>query len=729
MSVDPESILASLRVFVPAGQVTELRVIAGRRPIHNCFYRDHALMVQEALRLQAERSPAGLYFVPNPIAESCIPVGVPRLAGSADAEAIVARRWLLIDVDPVRFGPDGERLQNQEVPATEEERLAAWDVIQRCHTSMEANGFLAPVIAGSGNGWHLCYPINLPNDQESYRKIAAVLEGLDDRCGNVLASVDQRTKDAPRIWKLYGTISRKGAENQSRRHRHSFLHSWEPFDQSTQTINNTRIDRMLRVWASQNKPGQQGPLPGSDVIARARAYLEKEDSAISGSKGHDRAFHVACVLIQGFRLSQDQAMAAISDWNARCQPPWSDYELKHKFDSAEKAQCDKPLGYLLEASRTTSAVIAPSIGEPQQQTLPDGESLVIQASTVEVKTVEWLWPGRIPLGKLTTFAGVGGLGKTFVLLDITSRITQGLAWPDGSEPTESGSVLFVSGEDDPDDTLVPRLMEMGADLSKVFFLSLKAQSEFTLRNIKMLEAAMEESSQKSGGKVRFIAIDPPTAYLGGIDDHKNAELRQLMTPLQGLAQRHQVAIVFNTHVNKPQGKVEAMMRVMGSVAWVNAVRAAYMFARDPDDPEKRLFVGMKMNIAKERKGLAYKIQPTIGDFARVEWLGEVDTTADQAVNQETKAKPKVGEARDWLIARFREKPEWVAEELKSLAESSCGIKHSALWEAKKMLGLLAKPIGRPDGTRCWMWRIPPGWKYLDDKNVEAKNNGSDEAEF
>jgi hypothetical protein len=98
--------------------------------------------------------------------------------------------------------------------------------------------------------------------------------------------------------------------------------------------------------------------------------------------------------------------------------------------------------------------------------------------------------------------------------------------------------------------------------------------------------------------------------------------------------------------------VEAMARVVGGVAWVNAVRSALMFSKDPEDNARRLMVGMKNNLGPEEKGLSYRIVPTNG-LARVEWLGTVETNADDAINGEKKQK-RADRIKPWLVERFRE---------------------------------------------------------------------------
>ncbi len=258
-------------------------------------------------------------------------------------------------------------------------------------------------------------------------------------------------------------------------------------------------------------------------------------------------------------------------------------------------------------------------------------------------------------------------------------------------------MLFITGEDDFDDTIVPRLIEAGADLDRIVFLKTEVQDAFGLRDLETLDTALAQM----GPTCRFVAIDPPTAFLHGVDDHKNAELRSLLTPLKSWSGANRVATIFNTHVNKPQGvKVEAMMRVMGSVAWVNTVRAAHMFARDPEDHDRRLFVPMKITNGKEGKGLAYRITDS-NESARIEWLGEVDTTADEAINMERKQKKRRVIASAWLEELFAQKPEMSSREVDDRRKAETELSFDAVKEAKEDMGIRAHQKVDDDGRRAW----------------------------
>ncbi len=116
-----------------------------------------------------------------------------------------------------------------------------------------------------------------------------------------------------------------------------------------------------------------------------------------------------------------------------------------------------------------------------------GQGIYTEASWGPLRTVgrepmRWLWPGRVPLGKMTLLVGDPGLGKSLVALDMAARVTRGAAWPDEAgarETTETtsevisrpaGSVVLLSAEDDAADTILPRLEAAGGDADRVIVL-------------------------------------------------------------------------------------------------------------------------------------------------------------------------------------------------------------------------------------------------------------------
>jgi putative DNA primase/helicase len=266
---------------------------------------------------------------------------------------------------------------------------------------------------------------------------------------------------------------------------------------------------------------------------------------------------------------------------------------------------------------------------------PQPAPVLVRLADVVAAPVQWLWEGRIAVGKTTMLAGDPGLGKSFLTLDMAARISTGMPWPDcPTLPNPAGGVVLLNCEDDLADTIRPRLDRMGADCTRITALAgvrtisgetgQMVERAFSLdRDVPRLEAAIRATPG-----CRLVIIDPITAYLGDADSHKNAEVRALLAPLGDLAARCGVAVVCVSHLNKGGGGA-AIYRTMGSLAFVAAARAAWAVVKDRDDPagNRRLVLPVKNNLGPDNTGLAYRLID-----GAVEWEPDpITMTADDAL--------------------------------------------------------------------------------------------------
>lgn len=350
--------------------------------------------------------------------------------------------------------------------------------------------------------------------------------------------------------------------------------------------------------------------------------------------------------------------------------------------------------------------------EPSRATKEDAddEPIVVRASTIEPRAVEWLWPNRIPRKFISIFAGQTSVGKSFVSLDIVARVTTGGEWPDlPGECAPMGNVLIIS-EDGQSTVNVPRLIAMGADLDKVFFMTWAAMGRFTLTNTSLLAQAVGMSEDPI-----LIVIDPPSNFMGAIDEHKNSEVRSALMFLVAWLENYHVpiALLFITHVNKNAKGIDAINRVIGSIAWMSTARVGFVLTRDPDQPGRNLFLMSKSNIGPLIDGVAFRVVPAeiCGGIktGRLEWLGSVNTSADDAVNGEKK-KPVKPCVMEWLAERFREKRTWRAKDLERAAYDA-GYSYSSVFkEAPFTPSMIRKrKITEPGRGSYSEWRAQPGW--------------------
>ncbi len=257
------------------------------------------------------------------------------------------------------------------------------------------------------------------------------------------------------------------------------------------------------------------------------------------------------------------------------------------------------------------------------------------------------------------------VGKSYVSLSMAAGVTRGAAAPHGSIPEAPASVILMSAEDDPSRTIIPRLMAAGADLARVHILEsvVLAGGNETLPSLRTDMAQIAAAADRLGD-CRLIVVDPVSAYLGGVDDHRNAEVRGILSPLKAMAERLNAAVVLLSHLSKG-GSTNAQQRVIGSIAYVGACRANFLFVKDREDPTGRrvLMLDNGGNLAPPASTLAYRIEDR-GEGTRVEWLddplpitAEEALAADQAACQASVAPPERREAEGWLAEAFERRPD------------------------------------------------------------------------
>jgi len=314
---------------------------------------------------------------------------------------------------------------------------------------------------------------------------------------------------------------------------------------------------------------------------------------------------------------------------------------------------------------------------------------------IQTEEIHWLWPGRIALKKISMIAGNPGLGKSFLTVDMAARVSTGAEWSDRSKGCK-GSVLLLNAEDDSADTIKPRLIAAGADCSLIHSIPFSSVSSLT-DDIKKIEEAIRELKD-----CKLLVIDPITAYLGNVDSYKNSAVRQLLATITDLAQKHKIAVVLVSHLNKSNSQQNAVNRISGSLGFVAAARSAWLVGCDPTNSEARLFVPIKNNIGNDKTGLRFEIrgekQPSL------HWDDDVIfTTADELQSQSyDKTEPSpIDTAKEWLHHILSKGPIG-AIEIKEMIENT-KFSQRTIERAKKELGIKSKKSGY-DGI--WLWELP-----------------------
>jgi hypothetical protein len=359
---------------------------------------------------------------------------------------------------------------------------------------------------------------------------------------------------------------------------------------------------------------------------------------------------------------------------------------------------------LLQNYEANKPEVASEGQRPARESVPVG-AVLQRVCDIAAQEVCWLWPGRIPLGKLSLFAGDPGLGKSLVTLDIAARVTCGREWPDGTRNDHPGSVIILSAEDDPGDTIRPRLEIAGADLTKVHLLQAvrrpKPNGDTALEHFSIETDLIElQDAAAKLDDVRFVVIDPISAYLGNIDSHVNAKVRSLLSPLAGLAQTLRIAVIAVDHLSKSNRP--ALYRPNGSIAFTAAARAVWLFARSPDDPAQRLMLPGKMNLAPDQDGLSYTLREERAGVPAVIWGATVRLSADEVLQPEAvEQKSERLAAMEWLRERLSTGP--VSANQICPDAKKAGFAPSTLRRAEQKLGVTHIKDGFEGG---WYWALP-----------------------
>ncbi len=247
-------------------------------------------------------------------------------------------------------------------------------------------------------------------------------------------------------------------------------------------------------------------------------------------------------------------------------------------------------------------------------------SVLQPASEITPRKVEWMWNPMLARRKFHLLAARGGSAKTSIACDLAARITTGGSFPGGASFStgffEKGAVLFITTEDDPEDTLLPRFLAAGGDSSNLTFLS---SSEYHLD----LNDRPDELGKilKSMPDLSLVILDPVTAMTGGADTHVDSNVKRLAGILSGLSIEHDLSILGIMHFRKgtPMSKGSGLVdMVTGSAGWVNSARIALACFVD-EKTDIGYFGVIKSNIGHKKYTLGYSVQID-DDVVKIEYL-------------------------------------------------------------------------------------------------------------
>lgn len=315
-------------------------------------------------------------------------------------------------------------------------------------------------------------------------------------------------------------------------------------------------------------------------------------------------------------------------------------------------------------------------------------------SEIEEKPIEWFWEPYIPLGRLSMLGGDPGAGKSFITTELAATLSKGGCFPGDKEPHEAGNTLMLAVEDDPADTIKPRLRNLSADLSKIFI----TEDEIVLEEdgFKAIKLMIKKTNAK------LVIIDPIVAFLGSkMDMNRANEVRQVMKGLSKIAREFNIAMLVVRHNRKENagaGNTKAIYAGMGSIDFTASVRSELAVTTSPNG--LHFLNHIKANSGMKGKSLTYSIRSLDDGSGMFEWGDFANWPPDRNSTGKISKTPRdSGKVKRWLFDLLKNHPEGISSnDVHELGKAS-GFSVTKLDHSKKGL-VNSKPRG---GT--WYWEL------------------------
>lgn len=311
-------------------------------------------------------------------------------------------------------------------------------------------------------------------------------------------------------------------------------------------------------------------------------------------------------------------------------------------------------------------------------------------SAVSETQIEWLWYPYIPFGKLTLVQGDPGCGKSTLMMNIISAVSNGGMSPDGRKFKKPMHAIYQCSEDGLSDTIKPRLTAAGANCSNIAFLDEEA-NPVTLAD-ETLRRAIADFNAK------LLILDPVQAYLGDADIASATGMRKVLRQLAIWASLYDCAIVLIGHQNKKES-AKTLYRSLGSIDLVAAARSVLQIEHVSGKDNVAVIHHVKSSLTPKGKDLFFTIDPD----KRIEWLNldSMGTAQEEAGTGVTVKLSKQAQAADMLRVILSDGPV-KATEIQRLFDDE-DISDRTIMMTKKTLGIHSL---KKDGV--WYWELPPG---------------------
>lgn len=324
----------------------------------------------------------------------------------------------------------------------------------------------------------------------------------------------------------------------------------------------------------------------------------------------------------------------------------------------------------------------------------------VRLSQVEVKKVQWVMPGRIPVGAITLLEGHPGVSKSSIAYEIAARLTTsrpsfGHTFPSNAKPPRAHNVILMQAEDDVDATVRPNLQSMGADLDRVFVYDKRILAE---EPIYFPDATAEIQQLIEEHSARLLVIDPVSSFIRG-NINNDQVVRRALSPLVAAAAKSGTAILIVRHLVKSNSG-KSIHQGSGSIALAGMARSILLVTENPDVADEKLLVQIKSNLSCLASSMRYRLVRGPNGIQLIHTGFSHHKADDLGLNQLD--RPMMDEAKEFLCSLLSEGVLCVSKIKRAAAENN--VSDRTLRRAKVELGVKSGRDGFGPGSKCF-WEL------------------------
>ena len=583
-----------LHTLFEPGDVFEVRVLDAQRPGMRfphvaSGYFEYARIDEVPKALDELVEYSGVYVTINPVRHDLLARANHRLKKAMRNETtkddeVVKRRWMLVDVDPVR--PAG-------ISATDSEKAAALDKAIEIKEGFASIGWPDPVVVDSGNGTQLLYRIELPNDDGSL--VQRCLQSLKP-CSTETVHIDQSVHNAARISRLPGTWNRKGDETDDRPHRMAKV---------LETPENIVPASVAQMEAITDPPSNPPTVSGGDTYSPIDDFNERGDIA-SVLTNHGWTLKSEGDQQYWFRPGKTSGSHSATfngkvfyTFSSSAEPfepskgysPYHVYaKLEHADDFGAATKALREQGYGVDESAVDLSGILASV-TPQEADHCDDRELgtsnaieeevavddgieplnVIRAGKIEIKAPQWLLRGMLEQDSFAMIFGSPEAGKSFLAIDWGCRVATGEPWR--GHDVKQGAVYYLAGEGQ---SGIGRRFKAWAihnatDITEADIFVVDAISATNVVD----QMRLDKTVKLCGKKPMMIVLDTLARNFGGGDENSTQDMSHFIAACDAIRKKYKCTLLVVHHSGHDKKD-----RARGSIALTAALDASYKVVRE-----------------------------------------------------------------------------------------------------------------------------------------------------